>query len=100
MWQLLTCYWHLLIFMLSSVDSTEEKDVFSNSKGGYVSATVVYESRRQRLVEVVCVLPWLVIATGRLRYSCVLGEGLPQTIMDPWWKVGHCVRNENLAPNM
>jgi len=86
--------------MLSSVGSTEEKDVFPNSKRGNVSATVVYESHRQWLGEAVCMLSWLVIATGRLWYSYVLGDGLPQTVMDPWWEVGHCVRNENLAPNM
>lgn len=90
----------LLKFMISSVDSTEEKDVFSNSKGEKVSATAVCELHKQWLVEVVCMLPWLVIATGRLWYNCVLGEGLLQTIMDPWWKVGHRVRNENWAPNM
>lgn len=50
--------------MFSSVDSTEEKDVFPNSKGENVSATVVYESHKQWLVEVVYVLPWFVIATG------------------------------------
>lgn len=100
MQQLLACYCHLLEVMLSSVDNTEEKDEFSNSKGGNVSATIVYELYRQRLVEAVSVLPRLLIATERLWYSCVLGEGLTQTIMDPWWKVGHCVRNENLAPNM
>lgn len=86
--------------MFSSVDSTEEKDVFPNSKGENVSATVVYESHKQWLVEVVYVLPWFVIATGRLWYNCVLGEGLLQTIMDPWWKVGHYVKNENWAPDM
>lgn len=71
--------------MLSSVDSIEEKDEFSNSEGGNVIAAVVYELHRQQLGEIVCMLSWLVIATGRLWYSCMLGEGLPQTIMDPWW---------------
>jgi len=74
-----------LTFMLSSVDSTEEKDVFSNSEGRNVIATVVYELHRQQLGEIVCMLSWLVIATGRLWYSCTLGEGLPQTITVPWW---------------